>query len=275
MLKGVILAGGTGTRLYPLTLLVNKHLLPVGKKPMLEYAIEKLKEAGIRELIVVIGKQSAQLYAEYFGSGEKWGVKIAFVVQERAAGIADALSLVEPLIPRGDKFAVLLGDNLFEDSLRDEVERFSGQPSGARVLLKKVPDPRRYGVPVIEGTRIRDIEEKPAHPKSDYCVTGIYFYDTGVFDKIRAIAPSARGELEISDVNALYAREGTLTYGILQGWWTDAGTFASFSEASARMERVDEKPAGAKGNDKTTRAKTANGIPENPAQTVGKEGENA
>jgi glucose-1-phosphate thymidylyltransferase len=243
-LKGVILAGGTGTRLYPLTHLVNKHLLPVGKKPMLEYAIEKFREAGIRELIAVIGKQSAQQYVDYFASGEKWGVHLAFLVQERAGGIAQAVSLVEPFIPRGEKFAVLLGDNLFEDSLRGEAETFARQPGGARVLLKKVPDPRRYGVPVIEGNRIRDIEEKPECPKSDYCVTGIYFYDTGVFDKIRAISPSARGELEISDVNALYAREGKLTYGILQGWWTDAGTFASLREAAERMEREDGKEGG-------------------------------
>mgnify|MGYP001171520544 FL=1 len=236
MLKGVILAGGTGTRLYPLTHLVNKHLLPVGRKPMLEHAIEKCREAGILDLIVVIGKQSAQLYAEYFGNGAKWGVRLAFLIQERPGGIAEALSLAEPLIPRHEKFVVLLGDNLFEDSLRDEAARFLEQPEGARVLLKRVPDPRRYGVPVIEGGRILDIEEKPSHPKSDYCVTGIYFYDTGVFDKIRAITPSARGELEISDVNALYAREGTLTYGILRGWWTDAGTFASLAEAAKRLE---------------------------------------
>lgn len=241
MLKGVILAGGTGTRLYPLTRLVNKHLLPVGRKPMVQYAIEKFKEAGIRELLVVTGKQSAHLYLDYFGSGEEWGVHLAFLVQEQAGGIADALSLVEPYIPRGGKFAVMLGDNLFEDSLKEEVERFKQQAGGARVLLKKVDDPRRFGVPVIVGDRIREIEEKPARPKSEYCVTGIYFYDSGVFDKIRAIAPSARGELEISDVNSLYAREGTLTYGVIKGWWTDAGTFASLKEAAKRMDREDGK----------------------------------
>lgn len=238
-MKGVILAGGTGTRLMPLTRLVNKHLLPVGKKPMAQYAIEKCREAGIRELVAVIGTQSAHLFMDYFGSGQNWGVHLAYVIQEQAGGIAQALALAEPFIPRGEKFVMLLGDNLFADSLAGEAGRFARQPEGARVLLKKVADPRRFGVPVIEGDRILDIVEKPAHPPSDYCVTGIYFYDTGVFDKIRAIAPSARGELEISDVNALYAREGKLTYGILEGWWTDAGTFASLAEAARRMGRED------------------------------------
>lgn len=208
---------------------------------MVQYAVEKFREAGIRELILVTGRQSAQLYMDYLGSGAEWDVHLAYLIQEKAGGIAEALSLAEPLIPRGDKFAVLLGDNLFEDSLKKEVVHFAGQTEGARIMLKKVGDPKRYGVPVIVGGRIQSIEEKPEHPKSDYCVTGIYFYDTGVFDKIRSIAPSARGELEISDVNTLYAREGTLTYGILQGWWTDAGTFASLREAAERLERAKGK----------------------------------
>lgn len=203
---------------------------------MVQYGIEKLKEAGIRELVMVISKQSAQLYTNYLGSGESMGVHLSFVIQEQAGGIAEALSLAEPLICPGDKFAVLLGDNLFEDSLKPEAEHFARQNGGARVLLKKVDDPRRYGVPVFAGNRIREIEEKPVDPKSDYCVTGIYFYDTDVFDKIRAIRPSARGELEISDVNSLYAREGTLSHGILQGWWTDAGTFASLREAAGLLD---------------------------------------
>lgn len=231
-MKGVILAGGTGTRLYPLTKMINKHLLPVGRAPMICHGVEKLRNAGIEEIILVISKQSAGLYTELFGGGKEWGVHLTYKIQEEAGGIAQALSLAEPNIKRDEKFVVLLGDNLFEDSLTPYVQSFQNQGQGARVLLKKVHDPKRYGVPILEENKILRIEEKPAEPKSNYCVTGIYMYDTTVFNKIRTIKPSGRGELEITDVNNVYASEGQLAYDILDGWWTDAGTFQSLYQAS-------------------------------------------
>lgn len=238
-MKGIILAGGTGSRLYPLTKLINKHLLPVGKHPMICYGIERLRAAGIRELFIVTSKMSAGLYAEYIGSGKAFGVKVTFAVQEEAGGIAQALSLAEPYIVPGERFVVLLGDNLFQDDLLPYVSAFEEQPSGeARVLLKRVHDPRRYGVPVFDPERrerILYIEEKPKQPQSSYCVTGIYMYDTEVFRHIAEIAPSARGELEITDVNNAYAHSGKLKYDILQRWWTDAGTFDSLQEAAVKL----------------------------------------
>ncbi|MFD0710690.1 sugar phosphate nucleotidyltransferase [Paenibacillus sp. GCM10027626] len=234
-MKGVILAGGTGTRLYPLTKIINKHLLPVGKVPMICHGLEKFRKAGIEELLIVIGKHSAGMYTELLGSGQEWGVNITYKIQEEAGGIAQALSLAEPLIKADEKFVVLLGDNLFEDSLAAFVQSFQKQAEGARVLLKKVHDPRRYGVPILKEEKILLIEEKPLQPKSDYCVTGIYMYDAGVFDIIRSIKPSGRGELEITDVNNVYAAKGQLAYDILDGWWTDAGTFRSLYQASSRL----------------------------------------
>ncbi|KKO54277.1 sugar phosphate nucleotidyltransferase [Paenibacillus sp. DMB20] len=234
-MKGVILAGGTGTRLYPLTKIINKHLLPVGKIPMICHGIEKLRNAGIVDILLVISKQSAGLYTELLGGGKEWGVHLTYKVQEEAGGIAQALSLAEPFMEPNEKFVVLLGDNLFEDPLTTYVQFFRKQAEGARVLLKQVHDPRRYGVPILEGDKIIKIEEKPAEPKSDYCVTGIYMYDTAVFDKIRSIKPSDRGELEITDVNNVYASEGQLAYDVLAGWWTDAGTFQSLHQASDRL----------------------------------------
>lgn len=234
-MKGVILAGGTGTRLYPLTKIINKHLLPVGKIPMICHGIEKLRNAGIVDILLVISKQSAGLYTELLGGGKEWGVRLTYKVQEEAGGIAQALSLAEPFMEPNEKFVVLLGDNLFEDPLTTYVQFFCKQAEGARVLLKQVHDPRRYGVPILEGDKIIKVEEKPAEPKSDYCVTGIYMYDTAVFDKIRSIKPSDRGELEITDVNNVYASEGQLAYDVLAGWWTDAGTFQSLHQASDRL----------------------------------------
>lgn len=234
-MKGVILAGGTGTRLYPLTKIINKHLLPVGKVPMICHGVEKLRDSGIEEILLVISKQSAGLYTELLGGGKEWGVRLTYKIQEEAGGIAEALSLAEPIMKPGEKFVVLLGDNLFEDPLTPYVRSFQVQPTGARVILKKVHDPKRYGVPILEKDKILTIEEKPAEPKSDLCVTGIYMYDTAVFDKIRSIKPSDRGELEITDVNNVYATEGQLAYDILDGWWTDAGTFLSLHQASDRL----------------------------------------
>lgn len=240
-MKGVILAGGTGTRLYPLTRLVNKHLLPVGRYPMVCYGIERLRQAGITDILMVIGKQSAGLYADFFGSGENYGVKLNFRIQESAGGIAEALELAEGFITPGEKFVVLLGDNLFLDDLTPYVEKFKQQHIGARVLLKPVDDPRRYGVPVFDPNQpglILYIEEKPKHPKSRYSVTGIYMYDYMVFSMIKDITRSARGELEITDVNNRYAEQGKLEYDILKLWWGDAGTPESLREAEVYMRGV-------------------------------------
>ncbi|WP_010503115.1 sugar phosphate nucleotidyltransferase [Paenibacillus elgii] len=234
-MKGVILAGGSGTRLKPMTRFLNKHLLPVGPYPMIHYAISKMAEVGISDILLVTGKHSGGLFIDYIGSGREWNVRMSFKVQEEPGGIAQALSLAEDFVNPREKFVVLLGDNLFEDSLKEEFARFREQPVQARVFLKKIEDPRRYGVPVMDGSRIVRIEEKPELPKSSYCVTGIYMYDAGVFDIIRTIQPSARGEMEITEVNNRYAARGMLSYGILNGWWIDAGTHLSFMEAAQRM----------------------------------------
>lgn len=238
-MKGVILAGGSGTRLRPLTRLINKHLLPVGNYPMIHYGVQKMSKAGIKEIMLIISKQSAGMYMDYFGTGSEFGVSITYKVQEEAGGIAQALSLAEGFIQPQDKFAVLLGDNLFTADLGNYVQAFAQTQDQALVLLKEVDDPRRYGVPALDGERIRYIEEKPQQPKSNYCVTGIYMYDGRVFDYIRQIKPSDRGELEITDVNNEYAKRGTLVYRLLDGWWTDAGTFASLLEANQKLTRED------------------------------------
>ncbi|WP_248927702.1 sugar phosphate nucleotidyltransferase [Paenibacillus hamazuiensis] len=236
-MKGVILAGGLGTRLQPMTRFLNKHLLPVGPNPMIHYALSKLAESGIDDILLVCGKKSAGLFIDYIGSGREWDVRVSFTVQEEAGGIAHALALAEGFVQPDEKFIVLLGDNLFEDSLADEFARFRQRPEKAHVFLKEVDDPRRFGVPVLDGTRIVRIEEKPEQPQSSYCVTGIYMYDADVFDVIRSIRPSARGELEITDVNNAYAASGMLSYSILRGWWLDAGTHHSLWEASRRMAK--------------------------------------
>jgi glucose-1-phosphate thymidylyltransferase len=234
-MKGVILAGGSGTRLYPLTKMVNKHLLPVGKHPMIHYSIQKLADAGIQDILLVISKQSAGLYMDLLGSGYEWGVNLFYKIQEQSGGIAEALSLASNFIHPGEKFVVLLGDNLFEDSLCEYIKQFQASAGGAKVLLKKVADPERFGVPKLENNRIISIEEKPSTPRSNYCVTGIYMYDASVFDVIQTILPSKRGELEITDVNNYYANQGTLTHSVLNGWWLDAGTFSTLQEAGMRL----------------------------------------
>lgn len=238
-MRGVILAGGTGTRLYPLTRLLNKHLLPVGKYPMILYGIDRLRRAGITDILLVIGKHSAGLYTDFLGSGASYGVSLTYRVQEAAGGIAEALQLAESYIPAGERFVVLLGDNLFTDDLKPYAEQFGRQPAGtAKVLLKPVDDARRYGVPVFDPAdpaRITMIEEKPERPRTEYAVTGIYMYDTAVFDLIRTLSPSKRGELEITDVNNLYAAKGRLSYDVLKDWWSDAGTFQSLREAGEKL----------------------------------------
>ncbi|WP_336788069.1 sugar phosphate nucleotidyltransferase [Paenibacillus sp. MMO-177] len=234
-MKAVILAGGTGTRLMPLTSYINKHMLPVGRHPMIHHGIETLRKAGIEEILIITNRQSAGMFIHYFGSGEDLAVSIAYRIQEGAGGIADALQLARPFITDGEKFLVLLGDNLFEEDLTPYIHDFRQQQGGAMVLLKEVDDPHRYGIPVFDSNgAIQHIEEKPVDPQSNLSVTGLYMYSSDVFERIENISPSSRGELEITDLNNLYAAAGLLTYRTLSGWWMDAGTFDSLKEASAR-----------------------------------------
>lgn len=243
-MKGIILAGGRGTRLNPLTRVINKHLLPVGQLPMIIHSVNKLKKAGIDQICIVTGKNSAGAFAELLGSGAEWGVSLHYCIQDEAGGIAQALGLVEDFIRPGESLAVLLGDNLFEDDLGPYLDGFDGSLGGATVFLKEVRDPSRYGVPRMSGGIILGIEEKPARPQSNYCVTGIYLYGDSVFDIIRSIHPSRRGELEITDVNNVYAGRGKLTHHVLKGWWIDAGTFPSLSLANRLLapEQEDDSP---------------------------------
>jgi glucose-1-phosphate thymidylyltransferase len=229
-LKGVVLAGGTGSRLMPLTKVTNKHLLPIGKKPMIYYPIEKLISAGLEQILIVTGTEHMGDVVSLLGSGKDFGCHFTYKVQDEAGGIAQALALAENFAA-GEPLAVILGDNIFQASLRPYVANFISQKNGARVLLKQVPDPHRFGVAHTAEGRITAIEEKPKVPRSDSAITGIYFYDASVFDIIRTLKPSARGELEISDVNNAYIRQGNLQYDILEGWWTDAGTFESLTRA--------------------------------------------
>ena len=232
MLKGVILAGGLGTRLYPLTKVTSKHLLPVGNEPMVFHGVKQLTTAGITDILIVTNPQYVGDFVNALGSGKDFGCEFTYRVQEEAKGIAHALALAEGFA-NNSSIAVLLGDNVFETSIRHAVDDFHAQPKGARVLLKRVPDPERYGVAVLNGNdRIVAIEEKPEHPKSNYAVVGVYFYDASVFDIIRTIAPSARGEYEITAVNNAYIQRGELAYSFVQGKWVDAGTFDSLSEAN-------------------------------------------
>ena len=230
-MKGVILAGGTGSRLYPLTKVTNKHLLPVGQHPMIFHLVAKLKEANIKDILVVTGKDHMGAVVNLLGSGKDYGVKFTFKVQDEAGGIAQALGLAEQFV--GDDLSVvLLGDNIFEDSIVPFVEAFQAQGQGAKILIREVPDPQRYGVAEIGEGKVLSIVEKPVEPRSNYCVTGIYFYDARVFDMIKTLKPSGRGELEITDVNNDYISQGKMTYDILSSWWTDAGTFESLALAN-------------------------------------------
>ena len=244
-IKGVILAGGLGTRLYPLTKVTNKHLLPVYNKPMIYYPLETLVEAGIRDIMIVTGGNNAGDFLRLLGNGAEFGLKhLHYTDQQGEGGIAAALSLAEHFAD-GHLLCVILGDNIIEKSIAPYVERYLEQGSGAKILLKEVPDPTRFGVPVIENGRIVRIEEKPKVPGSPYAVTGIYFYDEKVFDIIRTLKPSARGELEITDVNNAYLERGELTYDILDGWWTDAGTFESLLLANQLVAERERRRARA------------------------------
>jgi len=231
-MKGVVLAGGTGSRLFPLTKITNKHLLPVYDKPMIYYPIQTLVDAGIRDILVVTGGRNAGDFLRLLSNGKEFGLThLDFTYQEGEGGIAEALNLAAHFAD-GDRICVILGDNIIEGNISEAVKAFADQPAGARILLKEVSDAERFGVAELSGERIVGIEEKPAKPKSNYAVTGIYMYDETVFDKIHTLVPSGRGELEITDVNNAYIREGAMNFSYLEGWWTDAGTFESLLRAS-------------------------------------------
>jgi glucose-1-phosphate thymidylyltransferase len=231
-MKGVVLAGGTGSRLSPITRVTNKHLLPIYDRPMVYYPIQTLVNADITEILLVTGGKNAGDFLRLLGNGRDFGLKhVNYTYQEGEGGIAEALGLAEHFADN-EPICVILGDNVIENNICDAVENFKKQKQGAKVLLKKVSDAERFGVAEIRGSQVVGIEEKPKAPKSNYAVIGIYLYDATVFQKIHRLKPSGRGELEITDVNNFYVQEGTLTYEVLDGWWTDAGTFDSLLRAS-------------------------------------------
>ncbi|MGE3728743.1 MAG: sugar phosphate nucleotidyltransferase [Candidatus Sericytochromatia bacterium] len=251
-MKGIILAGGTGSRLFPLTKVTNKHLLPVGKEPMIFHPLRKLIAAGIEEILVVTGVEHMGAVIGLLGSGFELGCRLTYRVQDQPGGIAQALALAEHFASH-DQMTVILGDNIFQSELTDFVKRFEKQGTGARILLKQVPDPTRYGVVAFQddllaenpASKIRDILEKPEKAPSDFAVTGIYGYDAEVFEIIRGLKPSTRNELEITEVNRAYLQAGLLHHEILPGWWTDAGTFDSWYYANSLMFQ----PTGCDGQD--------------------------
>src|SRR6204780_313623 len=231
-MKGIILAGGTGSRLFPLTKITNKHLLPIYDQPMIYYPIQSLVDAGINDIMIVTGGRHSGGFLELLANGKHFGLKhINYTYQEGEGGIADALALAEHFAD-GQKICVILGDNIIEHDVRGAAETFEAQASGAHILLKEVQDAERFGVAEVSGGKVIGIEEKPKRPKSNYAVTGIYMYDASVFDKIKTLVPSNRGELEITDVNNAYIHEGAMTFSMLEGWWTDAGTFESLLRAA-------------------------------------------
>jgi len=238
-MKGVVLAGGTGSRLWPLTKGTNKHLLPVGQEPMIFHPIRKLLEAGVRDLCIVTGTEHMGDVVGLLGSGKDFNCEFTYRVQDRAGGIAEALHLARGFAS-GQPICVILGDNVFQDDLGVYVKRYLDQGKGARILLKEVPDPQRFGVAELKGDLVVGIEEKPRAPRSNYAVTGIYMYDEQVFDVIRTCKPSGRGEMEITDVNNAYIARGHMGFDVLSGWWTDAGTFESLARANELM--ADEPP---------------------------------
>jgi glucose-1-phosphate thymidylyltransferase len=237
-MKGIILAGGLGTRLHPLTKITNKHLLPVYDKPMIYYPIEALITAGITDIMIVTGGNHAGDFLRLMGNGKEFGLKhINYTYQEGEGGIADALSLAE-YFADGEPICVVLGDNIIEKNIIKAVNDFKKQKKGAKILLKEVPDPERFGVAEIEKGRLINIVEKPKRPKSNLAVIGIYLYDGRVFDIVKTLKPSDRGELEITDVNNAYVKEGTMSWEMLNGWWTDAGTFESLLRASVLVSQT-------------------------------------
>ncbi|RMD93306.1 MAG: spore coat protein [Calditrichaeota bacterium] len=230
-MKGVIIAGGTGSRLYPLTKIINKNVLAVYDKPLIYYPILTLRDAGINEILIISGRGHAGQYLDLLGAGSQFGVRLSYEIQEYPGGIAQAIGLAERFAD-GDQIIVILGDNIYQDRFRESVQKFLKQEKGAMVFLKEVENPRRFGVPVFDDGKIVEIIEKPKEPPSQYAVTGLYMYDNRAFEVIRTLKPSARGEIEVTDLNNFYAREGTLDYEVLKGVWIDAGTFDSLLHAN-------------------------------------------
>ena len=240
-MKGIVLAGGTGSRLFPLTKITNKHLLPIYDRPMIYYPIQTLVDAGIRDILIVTGGRNSGDFLRLLANGKQFGLEhINYTYQEGEGGIADALALAKHFAD-GQKTCVILGDNIIEGSIRKAAEQFPAQAEGAHILLKEVQDAERFGVAELAGGKIVGIEEKPQRPKSNYAVTGIYMYDPTVFDKIRTLVPSNRGELEITDVNNAYIGEGGMSFSFLDGWWTDAGTFDSLLRAANLVAQMAAK----------------------------------
>ncbi|MCH9673877.1 MAG: NTP transferase domain-containing protein [Gammaproteobacteria bacterium] len=239
-MRGVVLAGGTGSRLSPLTETINKHMLPVGREPMIWHSVRQLASAGIEDITIVTSPHHLGAIGESLGSGQRFGVRLGYALQEQAGGIADALRLAQNFGP-SDRVTVLLGDNIFEHSIASHVEAYRRQRDGARILLKTVDDPERYGVALVKGERVIDIEEKPPHPKSRDAVVGCYMYDEAVWEILSHCTPSDRGELEITAVNNAYLARGTLAFGRVEGGWTDAGTFSSLHDANALLLSNDNE----------------------------------
>ncbi len=245
-MKGVVLAGGLGSRLFPLTKITNKHLLPIYDKPMIYYPIQTLINAGIDDIMIVTGGNFAGHFLQLLGNGKEFGLKhLNYTYQEGEGGIADALSLVKHFAD-DEPICVVLGDNIIENNIKQAAEDFKQQGKGAKILLKKVHDPQRFGVPELDGERVVNIEEKPKNPKSDFAVIGIYFFDNTVFDIIKTLKPSDRGELEITDVNNHYINRNEMTWSELDGWWTDAGTFDSLLHASKLVAETGANKLDAK-----------------------------
>jgi len=240
-MKGVILAGGLGTRMMPCTKVTNKHLLPVYNKPMIYYPLMTMVNAGLKDIMIVTGGNYAGDFLRILGNGKEFGLKdISYTYQEGEGGIADALKLSENFAEK-EKIFVILGDNLVEDDVSEYVAAFEEQKKGARIFLKEVSDPERFGVAEIKNNKVINIKEKPKKPKSNYAVCGLYMYDSEVFEIIRNLKPSARGELEITDVNNEYIKRGTMSFSIIKGWWTDAGTFESLYRASKLVAERENK----------------------------------
>ncbi len=252
-MKGVVLAGGLGSRLHPLTKITNKHLLPIYNEPMIYYPIRTLVEAGIRDIQLVTGGQHAGDFLRLLGNGEAFGLRqLNYAYQDGEGGIADALRLAEPFAD-GSPLCVILGDNIIEKGISGIVAAFRQQEGGAHIVLKEVPDPNRFGVPAFENGRIVRVVEKPSAPASNFAVIGIYFYDSTVFQRVSRLVPSGRNELEITDLNNSYLAEGKLSHSILDGWWTDAGTFESLrlasnlvAETAGKATAIKENPVGSK-----------------------------
>lgn len=237
-MKGIIVAGGLATRLRPLTIVTNKHLLPVYNKPVIYYPLETLASIGLKEILIISGREHAGQFLNLLGSGREFGVQLSYEVQEEPKGIAQAVGLADKFADNG-KIVAILGDNIYENvtQIKKAVQDFENQTEGAKIMLKEVPDPERFGVAEIKNGKVLGIEEKPKHPKSNLAVTGIYMYDASCFEIIRGLKPSARGELEITDVNNAYINAGTMTYEIVDGEWIDAGTFDSLLRAGNLMAK--------------------------------------